>query len=89
MKTVKLLTAILAAGGILSVAGGCAPTIKVEAPDKPIHLKVDVNIKQEILLKVEEDVAGVSVTPAIPMAKRAGWIGERLDGYLGVVATEP
>ena len=44
-----------------------------------------LNIKQEILLKVEEEVAGISVTPAIPMAKRAGWIGERQDGYLGLV----
>lgn len=66
-------------------AAACSPTVKIEAPDKPIVLKLDVNIKQEVLLKVEKDIEGVSVTPAIPMAKRAGWIGERPDGYLGFV----
>lgn len=63
----------------------CTPTVKIEAPDKPIMLKVDINIKQEILLKVEKDIENTSVTPAIPLAKKAGWIGERIDGYLGLV----
>jgi uncharacterized protein YdbL (DUF1318 family) len=76
-------TVVLFSTALLAIA--CTPTIKIEAPDKPIHLKVDVNIKQEILLKVEKDVEGVSVTPAIPLAKKAGWIGERVDGYLGLV----
>lgn len=64
---------------------GCTPTIKIEAPDKPIRLHVEINIKQEILLKVEKEVDQVSSAPAIPLAKKAGWIGERLDGYLGLV----
>lgn len=63
----------------------CSPTVKIEAPSEPIYLKIDVNIKQEVLLKVQDDVQDISVTPAIPLAKRAGWIGERLDGYLGLV----
>ncbi len=67
------------------LAGGCTPTIKVEAPDKPIHLKVDINITQEVKVKVERDVEGLAVEPAIPLAKRAGWIGERYDGYLALV----
>ena len=67
------------------LAGGCTPTIKVEAPDKPIHLKVDINITQEVKVKVERDVEGLAVEPAIPLAKRAGWIGERFDGYLALV----
>lgn len=81
-------TSYLVAGILLTASvavAGCSPTIKVEAPDKPIHIKLDINIKQEILLKVEKDIGGASVTPAIPMAKRAGWIGERPDGYLGLV----
>ncbi|RVU38158.1 YnbE family lipoprotein [Hwanghaeella grinnelliae] len=65
--------------------GGCTPTVKVEAPDKPIHLKVDINITQEVNLKVERDVDGLAAEPAIPLAKRAGWIGERSDGYLALV----
>jgi len=76
--------------GLVSTAlalgsGGCTPTVKVEAPDKPIHLKVDINITQEVKVKVERDVDGLAVEPAIPLAKRAGWIGERFDGYLALV----
>ncbi len=63
----------------------CSPTIKVEAPDKPIVLKIDLNIKHEIQIKVERDIENISFKPAIPLAKRAGWIGERHDGYLGLV----
>jgi len=62
--------------------------VKIEAPSEPIYLKIDVNIKQEVLLKVQDDVQDISVTPAIPLAKRAGWIGERLDGYLGLVQSD-
>ena len=87
MKTVKIVTLFFAAGAVL-LSASCTPTIKVQAPDKPIHLIVDINIKQEILLKVERDVEGISVTPAIPLAKRAGWIGERTDGYLGLVVMD-
>ena len=73
--------------GLLSVTA-CTPSVKVEAPDKPIHLKVDINISQEVRVKVENDVGTLSVEPAIPLAKRAGWIGERTDGYLGAVRVD-
>ena len=73
---------LLACAGVLAA---CTPTIKVEAPDKPLLVRLDVNIKQEVLLRVERDVESASVAPAIPLAKRAGWIGERPDGYLGMV----
>lgn len=73
---------------VLLVAMACSPTVKIEAPSEPIYLKIDVNIKQEVLLKVQDDVQDISVTPAIPLAKRAGWIGERLDGYLGLVQSD-
>lgn len=82
LNSIHVVAALL---GLTVVAGACTPTIKVEAPDKPIHVKLDVNIKQEVLLRVEKDLEGASITPAIPMAKRAGWIGERPDGYLGLV----
>ena len=32
------------------------PTIKVEAPDKPIEINMNINIKHEILIKVEKEV---------------------------------
>lgn len=78
----------LIVGALLLTAVGCTPTVKVEAPDKPIHLKVDINITQEVRVKVERDVQGLAVEPAIPLAKRAGWIGERFDGYLALVRAD-
>lgn len=83
-KMRPLVVAALASVTMLAAAS-CTPTVKIEVPDKPIHVKLDINIKQEVLLRVEKDIEGVSVTPAIPMAKKAGWIGERPDGYLGLV----
>ena len=50
MKNFGILVAVL----LLSSA--CTPTIKVEAPDKPIEINMNVNIKHEILIKVEKQV---------------------------------
>ena len=36
--------------------GACSPTVKLQAPDKPIEINMTINIKHEILLKVEKDV---------------------------------
>lgn len=46
------LVAVLLAG----VAAGCQPTVKVEAPDKPIVINLNVKIEQEVRIKVERDV---------------------------------
>jgi len=45
---------MLAALLLLSTA--CTPTVKVEAPDKPIEINMNINIKHEILIKVEKQV---------------------------------
>ncbi len=37
-------------------AAACTPTIKVEAPDKPIEINMNINIKHEILIRVEKEV---------------------------------
>ena len=34
----------------------CAPTVKVEAPDKPIEINMTVKIEHEIKVKVEKDI---------------------------------
>ena len=41
---------------LLLLGTTCTPTIKVEAPDKPIEINMNINIKHEILIKVEEQV---------------------------------
>jgi hypothetical protein len=32
----------------------CSPTVKVEAPDKPIVINMNVKIEQEVRVKIEE-----------------------------------
>lgn len=34
----------------------CQPTVKVEAPDKPIEINLNIRIEQEVRVKVEKDV---------------------------------
>jgi len=34
----------------------CNPTVRIEAPDKPIEINMTLNIKHEILVKVEKEV---------------------------------
>ena len=50
----KLL--LVTVGLILVVA--CTPTVKV-ATDEPITINLNVNIKHEILIKVDKDLEGV------------------------------
>ena len=41
---------------VIFLLGGCAPTVKVEAPDKPIEINLNVKIEHEIRIKVEKDI---------------------------------
>ena len=41
--------------GCLLLAVGCTPTVKV-ATDEPITINLNVNIKHEILVKVDKDL---------------------------------
>lgn len=34
----------------------CAPTVKVEAPDKPITVNLNVKIDHEVRVKVDKDL---------------------------------
>jgi len=51
--TMNRLTILVA---ILFLGVACTPTVKVEAPDKPIEINMNINIKHEILIKVEKEV---------------------------------
>ncbi|MGR8929096.1 MAG: YnbE family lipoprotein [Gammaproteobacteria bacterium] len=35
---------------------GCSPSVKLEAPEKPIEITMNVKIEHEIRLKIEKDV---------------------------------
>jgi hypothetical protein len=47
VPTVVYVTAML--------LSACQPTVKVEAPDKPIVINLNVKIEQEVRIKVEKD----------------------------------
>jgi hypothetical protein len=34
----------------------CAPTVKLEAPDKPIEINLNVNIEHRVRVEIEKDV---------------------------------
>lgn len=38
------------------VLAACQPTVKVEAPDKPIVINMNVNISHEVRVKVDRDL---------------------------------
>jgi len=40
----------------MSPLAACSPTVKLEAPDKPIEINMNINIRHEILVKVEREV---------------------------------
>lgn len=73
--------------GLVAAVAACA--VEIKPPDKPIVLQVDLNIKHEIELKVARDLEQASTAPRVPLAKKAGWIGERANGYLGTVRDAP
>ncbi len=50
MKGLGMLLAVMLMGT------ACTPTVKIEAPDKPIEINMNINIKHEILIKVEKQV---------------------------------
>ena len=59
---VRLAAAIL----VPTLLAGCNPTVKVEAPDKPIVINLNVKIEQEVRIKVDKDVDNlVSSNPNI------------------------
>jgi len=42
-----------------SFLAGCNPTVKIEAPEKPIEINLNVKIEHEIRLQVDKDLEGL------------------------------
>lgn len=40
-------------GGLVA---GCQPTVRVEAPEKPIEINLNIRIEQEVRVRVERDL---------------------------------
>lgn len=45
--------------GLMFFLVACNPTVKVEAPDEPITINLNVKIEHEVRIKVEKDLEGV------------------------------
>lgn len=52
--------------GALAAAAACTPTVKVQAPDKPIEINLNVKIDQEVRVKLDKDVEDlISKNPSL------------------------
>jgi len=40
----------------LALTAGCTPTVKIQAPDKPIEINLNVHIDQEVRVKVDNEL---------------------------------
>ncbi len=40
-------------------ATACTPTVKLEAPEKPIEINLNVNIEQRVKIEIDKDVQQV------------------------------
>jgi hypothetical protein len=40
----------------MAILVACTPTVRVEVPDNPIEINLNVNIRQEVVVKLERDV---------------------------------
>ena len=44
---------------LIAFITGCNPTVKVEAPDEPIEINLNVKIEHEIRLQVDRELEGL------------------------------
>lgn len=44
---------------VFAFLAGCNPTVKVEAPEKPIEINLNIKIEHEIRLQVDKDLEGL------------------------------
>ncbi|WP_372001971.1 YnbE family lipoprotein [Tistrella mobilis] len=47
---------LLPLAGMLVLLAACQPTVRVEAPEKPIVINVNVKIEHEVRVRVEKDI---------------------------------
>ena len=50
------LRPVLAVALSVMLLAACQPTVKVEAPDKPIVINLNVKIEHDIRVKIDKDV---------------------------------
>ncbi len=53
MQNTKLVMLLIAP---MLLTAACSPTVKLEAPDKPIEINLNVNIEQRVKVEIDRDV---------------------------------
>ena len=53
-RTISTLALVSMTAGL--IMAGCSPTIRVEAPDKPIVINMNIKIDHEIRIKVDREL---------------------------------
>jgi len=56
VKRLPVLRTSVSAMIALLALTGCTPTVKIEPPDKPIVINLNVKIEHEIKIKVDKDL---------------------------------
>ena len=56
ISEIKILAGIIS---LLVMSGACTPTIRVETPDKPLEINMNVKIDHEIKVKVDKQLETV------------------------------
>lgn len=51
-----MLTRAMGGASLILMAGGC---VQVSAPDKPIEINLNVNVKQEVLVRLQRDAQDI------------------------------
>ena len=41
---------------VMFALSACTPTVKLQAPDKPIEINLNVNIEQHVKIEIDKDV---------------------------------
>lgn len=60
LKALKTRGGGVAAGvGLILALGACNPTVKIEAPDKPIEINLNIKIDQQVRVKVDRELDDV------------------------------
>ena len=47
---------LVVSAALVFLLGGCTPTVKVQAPEEPIEINLNVKIEHEIRVRVERDI---------------------------------
>jgi hypothetical protein len=56
LNVFRPLAALLTGLLLATVIAGCTPTVRVQAPQEPITVNLNIKIQHEIYVKVDKDV---------------------------------